>query len=177
MAVALGVALIHGPAAGQTHAELRTGLTVGNHTATAAGLDLVPKLSFEALVLRQLSPRFSAYGGFARTAFGCEEGFCTDRDLTVTGNHGVLGGEARERGAWLRLGLLFGSMKVGSEGEADDPGPGIHAGAGYTFDSGRLSFTPGLSYRWMSASTAIGSAHAVALSAEVGVRIRVGSAP
>ena len=84
IAVALGAALAHAPAAGQTHAELRGGLTVGNHTATLAGLDIAPALSFEALLIQQVTPRLSVYGGYLRTAFGCEEGFCLDRDLTVT---------------------------------------------------------------------------------------------
>lgn len=171
----LGIAVFHGPAAGQTHAEIRGGYTVGSHTATAAGLEMVPRLSFEALYFRRVSPRFTAYGGFARTAFGCQEGFCTDRDLTVTGNHGVLGGEARTGGAWLRLGVLLGVTEVGTEGEPADLGPGIHAGAGYTFGSGRLTFLPGLSYRWMSAKTSSSSDHAVAVSMDLGVRVRLGS--
>ena len=122
--MALGAGLVHGPAAGQTHAEFRGGLTVGNHTATAAGLDFAPALSYEALVVQRITPRLSVYGGYVRTAFGCEEGFCLDRDLTVTGNHGVLGGEAGIGGAWVRLGVLFGVTEVGTEGEPADPGPG-----------------------------------------------------
>jgi len=173
--MALGAGLVHGSAAGQTHAELRGGLTVGNHTATAAGLDFAPALSFEALVVRRITPRLSVYGGYVRTAFGCEEGFCLDRDLDVTGNHGVLGGEAAMGGAWVRLGVLFGVTEVGTEGEPADPGPGIHAGAGYTFGSGRLGFIPGLSYRWLPASTSSSSEHAVAVALELGVRIRLGS--
>ena len=175
LVMALGAVLVHGPAAGQTHAELRGGLTVGNHTATAAGLDFVPALSWEALVVQRITPRLSVYGGYVRTAFGCEEGFCLDRDLTVTGNHGVLGGEAGLGGAWARLGILFGVTEVGTEGEPADPGPGIHAGAGFTFGSGRLSLLPGLSYRWLPASTSSSSDHAVAVALELGVRIRLGS--
>jgi hypothetical protein len=173
--MALGAGLVHGPAAGQTHAELRGGVTVGNHTATAAGLDFAPALSSEALVVQRITPRLSVYGGYVRTAFGCEEGFCLDRDLDVTGNHGVLGGEAGIGGAWVRLGVLFGVTAVGTEGEPADPGPGLHAGAGFTFGSGRLSLAPGLSYRWLSASTSSSSEHAMAVALDVGVRIRLGS--
>jgi len=175
IALALGAVWVHGPAAGQTHAELRGGAAVGNHTATAAGLDLVPALSYEALVMRRIRPRLSVYGGYVRTAFGCEEGFCLDRDLTVIGNHGVLGAEGRLRGAWLRLGVLFGVTEVGTEGEAADPGPGIHAGAGYTFGSGRMSFLPGLSYRWLSAKTSSSSDHAMAVAVDLGVSIQLGA--
>jgi hypothetical protein len=174
-ALALGAALVPGPAVGQTRAELRAGYTVGSHSGTAAGLDMAPALSFEALVVRPITPLLSVYGGFARTTFGCEEGFCLDRDLTVTGNHGVVGAEARKAWAWLRLGLLLGKTEVGSEGEPPDLGPGIHVGAGITLGSGRLSFRPGVSYRWMGASTSSGSDHAVALAGELGVGILLGS--
>jgi len=175
IAMALGAMLVQSPAAGQTHAELRGGFTVGSHTGTAAGLDFAPALSYEALVVRQITPRLSVYGGYVRTAFGCEEGFCLDRDLTVTGNHGVLGAEARQGWAWLRLGLLLGVTEVGTEGESPDLGPGIHAGAGFTLGSGRISFRPGLSYRWLSAKTSSSADHAVAVGVDLGVGIRLGS--
>ncbi len=174
IALALGAVLVHSPAAGQTQAELRAGYTVGSHSGTAAGLDMAPALSFEALVIRRITPLLSVYGGYARTAFGCEEGFCLDRDLTVTGNHGVLGAEARKDWAWLRLGVLWGVTEVGTEGESPDMGPGIHAGAGFTLGSGRIRLKPGLSYRWLSAKTPSTSDHAVALAGELGVAIRFG---
>jgi len=172
LTLALGAVLVHGPAAGQTHAELRGGFTVGSHSGTAAGLDMVPELSFEALVLRQVTPLLSVYGGFARTSFGCEEGFCLDRDLTVTGTHGVLGAEARKAWAWMRLGLLYGRTEVGTEGESPDLGPGIHVGAGFTLGSGRVQLKPGLTYRWLSAKTPSASDHAVVLGGDLGVSIR-----
>jgi len=175
IAIVLGAVLVPGPAAGQTHAEFRGGLTVGSHTATVAGLDVAPKLSYEVLIMRRMAPRLSVYGGYVRTAFGCEEGFCLDRDLTVTGSHGVLGAEVRAGGAWLRLGVLFGVTEVGREGEPADLGPGIHAGAGFTFGSGRVRFSPGLSYRWLSAKTPSSSDHAVAVTMDFGVGIRLGS--
>jgi hypothetical protein len=162
-------------AAGQTLVEVRGGLAVGSHTATAAGLDFKPALSVEALVVRRTSSRFSVYGGYDRTAFGCAEGFCLERDLTVVGNHGVLGMEVRAAGPWLRLGVLFGATEVGTEGDPYDRGPGLHGAAGYAVGSGRVSFRPGLSYRWMSAKTASTSDHAVALSLDLGLGIRLGS--
>lgn len=174
-ALALGAALVHGPAAAQTRAELRAGYTVGSHSGTAAGLDMAPALSYEALVVRPITPLLSVYGGYTRTTFGCEEGFCQDRDLTVTGSHAVLGAEARKAWAWLRLGLLVGKMEVGGEGESPDLGPGVHVGAGITLGSGLLSFRPGVSYRWMGASTPSSSDHAVAVAGELGVGILLGS--
>jgi hypothetical protein len=175
MAVVLGAVLVHSPAAGQTHAEFRGGISVGSHTATAAGFDVVPRFSYEALIMRRITPRFSAYGGYVGTAFGCEEGFCTDRELTVTGSHGVLGGEARAGPSWLRLGLLLGVTEVGTEGESADLGAGFHAGLGFTFGSDRVSLIPGLSYRWFSANTSSSSDHAVAVTLDLGVGIRLGS--
>ena len=174
IAMALGAVLVHSPAAGQTHAEIRGGLMVGSHTGTAAGLDFAPALSYEALVMRQITPRLSVYGGYVRTAFGCEEGFCIEQDLIVTGNHGVLGAGARKGWAWLRLGVLLGVTEVGTEGESPVLGPGIHAGAGFTFGSGRMRFSPGLSYRWLSAKTLSSSDHAVAVALDLGVGIRLG---
>jgi hypothetical protein len=135
---------------------------------------MAPQISYEAYVIHRLTPLFSVYGGYARTSFGCEEGFCLDRDLTVTGNQGVLGAEARKAWAWARLGLLFGKTEVGTEGEAPDMGPGIHFGAGFTLGAGRLTLRPGFSLRRMSASTPSSSDHAVALSGEVGVAFQLG---
>lgn len=125
--------------------------------------------------MRQITPLFSVYGGYARTAFGCEEGFCLDRDLTVTGNHGVLGAEARKAWAWLRLGVLFGKTEVGTEGESPDMGAGLHLGAGFTLGSSRFRFLPGISYRWLSANTPTSSDHAVAVAVDLGMAILLGS--
>jgi hypothetical protein len=174
LALALGVVFFHGSAAGQTFVEVRGGFTVGSHSGTAAGLDFAPAPSFQALAVRQVTPLLSVYGGYVRTAFGCEEGFCLDRDLTVTGNHGVVGAEARKDWAWLRLGVLLGKTEVGTEGDAPDLGPGIHFGAGASLGSGRLRFLPGLSYRWLSAKTSSSSDHAVAVGVDLGVGIRLG---
>ena len=162
-------------AAAQTYVELRGGFTAGSHTATAAGFDFAPKLSYEALVIRHITPLLGVYGGYMQTAFGCEEGFCLDRDLTVTGSHGVLGAEARKAWAWLRLGLLLGVTEVGTEGEDPDLGPGFQARAGVTFGWDRITLRPGLSYRRMGANTPSSSDHAVAVGADLGVAIRLGS--
>jgi hypothetical protein len=173
LAAALGVILFPQTALAQLHIELRGGAAVGNHTATAAGLDFVPKPYFEGLVVRRIKPRYSLYGGYARTAFGCQEGFCVDRDLTVTGSHGLLGVEGRRGWAWVRLGVLWGTTEVGTEGAPTDPGLGIHTGAGFVLGSGRITFLPGVSYRWLSAKTPSSSDHAAVLVADLGVAIRL----
>jgi hypothetical protein len=176
LAVALvGGLLANGDLAAQVRAELRGGLAVGSHTGTAAGLDIAPSVSFEALIVKPLGERLSVYGGLVRTGFGCEEGFCLERDVTVTGTHGALGVELGREGPWLRLGALFGRTEVGTEGEPSDLGPGVHVGAGLRWGSGRVLFMPGASYRWLSANSPAGSEHAVALALDLGLSVRLGS--
>lgn len=168
------VLLVHGTAGAQMQAEVRGGLTVGSHSASAAALDIAPAVSFDVVLKRQVTPSIAVFGGYFRTAFGCEEGFCKERNLTVVGNHGALGAEWGTAGTWLRAGALFGSTRVGSEGESPEPGVGAHAAAGLNIGIGRLRFLPGVSYRWMSAATATSSDHAIALALDLGFGILLG---
>ena len=163
------------PLSAQTEVELRGGLGIGSHSASAAGLDFAPAPAWEVLVLRRVSDRLALHGGFVRTSFGCEQGFCQDRDVTARGSHGVVGAELRWGGPWVRLGALLGTVEMGDLGEPSDMGPGLHAGAGLTIGGGRVRFLPGLSYRWLSASEPTGSEHAVALALDLGVSIRLSS--
>jgi hypothetical protein len=174
-AAVLCTLLLSNPLSAQWNAEVRGGVSIGSHSGAAAGLDVVPRLGYEALVVRSVTPGVGIFGGFAHTRFGCEEGFCLDRDLTVSGMHGTVGAEMARGILWLRAGLLFGVTEVGTEGEASDPGVGVRAGFGLTFGSGRMSFRPGVSYRRFSANMPEGSDHATALTADVGVRMRLGS--
>ncbi len=171
----LAVAMLSPAALGaQTQAEVRGGLTVGSHSASAAALDIAPAVSFDVVIKRQVTPSIAVFGGFFRTAFGCEQGFCKDRNLTIVGNHGALGGEWGMGSAWLRGGVLFGSTRVGTEGEPAEMGVGAHAAAGLNIGIGRLRFLPGVSYRWMSAATATSTDHAIALALDLGFGIRLG---
>ena len=70
----MGAVLLHGSVAAQTQAEFRGGLTIGSHSASAAALDVAPSVSFDLVIRRQVLPSFAVFGGFFRTAFGCEEG-------------------------------------------------------------------------------------------------------
>ena len=167
-------ALTPGWAAAQIQAEVRGGLTVGSHSASAAALDIAPSMSFDVVVKSQMMPSIAVFGGFFRTAFGCEEGYCTDRDIMVVGNHGALGAEWSRGAPWIRAGLLFGTTQAGTEGEPSKPGIGMHAAAGLAIGGGRFRFLPGVSYRWLSASTASASDHAVALALDLGFGIRMG---
>lgn len=173
-AAALAALALHGAAAAQTSVEVRGGLAVGSHTATGAALDMAPALSYAALVTHRLGPRLGLFGGYLRTAFGCEEGFCLDRDLTVTGNHAAAGAELTFGPAWVRGGLLFGVTRVGTEGEDPNAGVGVLAAAGFTVGQGRVRFVPALSYRWMAADTPSRSDHAAAVTVDVGVAVRLG---
>ncbi len=154
--------------------EVRGGLTVGSHSASAAALDIAPELSFEALVKRSFTPRLSAFAGFVRTAFGCEEGFCRDKNISIVGNHGALGGELNYGTPWLRGALLVGATRAGEEGEDPEIGVGFQFGAGLAIGAGTFRFLPGVSYRWLSANTASASDHASALTVELGFGYALG---
>lgn len=180
----LAAALAHAPAAAQTgqaqtgqmQAELRGGITVGNHTAHYSGLDIVPGLSLDVVVRRQIHSSFALYGGYFRTAFGCEEGYCEDRDpkISVVGNHGVLGVEWNARKPWVRGGIMFGSTRAGELGDDPSPGMGFHMAMGLTVGTGKFRFLPGLSYRWMSATQGDSEVHAVALAVDLGFAYGLG---
>ena len=186
LAAVAGAALLPNPApcqlpvwVGEVEAEVRTGVTIGSHSMSAAALDIVPRLSVDIVLKRRIVPSLSVFGGYLRTAFGCEQGFCAGAELTVVGNHGALGVELAptlpwmNEQTWLRGAVLFGSTEAGTEGDAPEPGLGMLFGAGTTVPFGRLSLMPGLSYRWLSANTVSSTAHAIALSFHVGVGIRL----
>ena len=160
---------IAGRAAAQTSVEARSGLAVGSHTSTAAGLEWAPALSYEIRIARQLRPRVAVSAGYVRTAFGCREGFCRGREPTVTGHHAALGAELSRGWLWGRVGVLYGTTRVGTEGETPQAGPGLEAGAGLRVRLGRARIGPGLSWRRMSADTPSSSDRAVALGFDLGV--------
>lgn len=161
-------------AGAQLQTELRTGLTVGSHSGTAAALDFAPAWSFDLVVRQQMWSRVALFGGYYRTAFGCEEGYCKDQNVTVVGNHGAVGAEWGSGGPFLRLGVLFGATNAGSEGATPDLGVGLLGAAGLIVGSGRVRFMPGVSYRWMTASSELDSDRAIALALDVGVAVRLG---
>jgi len=178
----LGAALAHAPAAAQMQVEARGGVTVGNHTANHSGLDIVPGVSLDVVIRREILRSVAVYGGYFRTSFGCEEGFCVDKDITVVGNHGALGVEwappgMEERPAqpWVRAGVMFGSTKAGTLGEdSPEAGIGFHMAAGLSVGSGQFRFLPGVSYRRLSATQGETTGHAVALAVDFGFAYRLG---
>lgn len=155
-------------AVAQLQVELRSGVTVGSHTGSAAALDIAPNVSFDLTVRRQMTNRFALFGGFVRTAFGCEEGYCLNREITVVGQHAALGAEWGRGGPWVRGGVLVGTTTVGSEGADAEIGVGFLGAAGLSVGSGNFRFLPGISYRWMGANTTEDADHAVALALDLG---------
>lgn len=176
LALILGAALAHGSASAQMQAEVRGGLTIGNHSGSAAALDIDPSISFDVVVRRQVHSSFAVFGGYYRTAFGCNEGYCKDQDpaITIVGNHGVLGVEWGSGGPWLRTGLMLGTTGAGDRGDPPTMGIGIHAAGGLTVGSGRFRFLPGLSYRRMAATSESDDDHATALSLDIGFAFQLG---
>lgn len=148
--------------------ELLGGMTIGSHTASAAALDMAPSVSFGiGASMGVWRPDFAVFAAYQRAAFGCEEGYCVNTRRTVAGNHGAVGIEWAPRRAWIRAGLLLGVVKAGDVGS--NFGIGVLGGGGFTVDKGKLRLKPGVSYRWMQASTdAKPNARAIALGLEIG---------
>ena len=182
-----GCTLAPGPAASQMPGwlghggvEVRGGMSIGNHSESAAALELVPRPSFDVVLKTEVIPTLAVFGGYYHTTFGCEEGFCTGRDITIAGNHVALGAQwmpdlpRLALGPWLRTGLLVGTTRAGAEGDSPDIGLGIDFAVGLERDFGRWSALPGVSYRYLTANTPASSAYAIALSAHLGIAIRLG---
>ena len=167
----LGATLVlPGSVSGQMQAEVRSGLTVGSHSASAAALDIAPSISLDVVVRQQVHPSFAVFGGYFRTSVGCTEGFCKEQDpaITFVGNHGVAGIEWGGGGPWLRGGLMLGTVSAGSRGDTPTMGIGMHGAGGLTVGSGRFRFLPGLSYRWMKMTSASDDDHVTAISLDLG---------
>ena len=180
-------AMVPGVAAGQMtgwldqlRLEVRGGLSIGSHSEAASALDLAPKPSFDLLVRKDVIPTVSVFGGYYRTTFGCLEGFCTDRDITIVANHGAVGAQwvpdlpQLLLGPWLRGGLLVGSTRAGTEGADPNIGFGLGFGVGLQSQMGPMLFRPGMSYRYLTANTAANSAYAIALSFHIGLEFALG---
>ena len=163
--------LLYTPVKAQIYAEVRGGTAVGSHTATAAAMELEPGLSVAGLISLQTSGALGLYAGFVRTQFGCTNGFCTDREITFTGNNARLGLSLTRGGPWMQLGLLYGG--TGTDGDNLNGGIGFEAGLGLAFSAGKIRFSPGLIYRRHNASTAIRKDHAVSLSFDLGIGLRL----
>ena len=161
-----------GSVSGQITIGVTNAFTIGGHSATQAGLEVSPAYSVEGLVGYQLSPTLMVFGGYARTSFGCGGGFCVERDLTVSGTHGLAGVELSRGAPWARIGLLYGKTTI-SDTDEGEAGIGVRAGIGASF-GGAVRIRPGISVSIMDASTAQLSGKATAFSFEMGVLVPIG---
>ncbi|HBD97706.1 MAG TPA: hypothetical protein DC060_05855 [Gemmatimonadetes bacterium] len=158
------------PVAGQRIiGEVRLGTTVGSHTATAAGLELLPGPSLGVLLEVSLNERVGVYAGFVQTSFGCESGFCINRDVVIKGRSAA-GGIALRRGwAWTRIGLLFGVVEPESEDSSSAAGFGLDGVVGVQFRVGPVIFTPGAVLRRHDGGGGANSERAASLGIDVGI--------
>lgn len=179
----LALAATASPASAQkVLVELRGGAAVGRYTATDAGLELLPRPSYGLTVQYRALETLSAYATFSRMSFGCEEGLCTDRDVSLTSQGLSVGGRWepavpwQQARPWVRAGVGIFSLDVDARGgsESVDPGPGFEAGAGLEFRLGeRFRIRPGISYLRHATSTDTEDGHATVLAAHIGFAIPV----
>lgn len=161
--------------------ELKAGAAVGNYTDTGAGLDMVPQPSFGALLELWPTATLAGYLGFNRTSFGCEEGFCIDRDVSLTSQGLVAGARWSPRlplGPWVRGGLAVQSLAVDATGaeESFDPGLGFEVATGIDFSvGGTFRIRPGVTYMRHDASTSLGEGHVALLALEIGAAVELAS--
>ena len=158
------------PVAGQRIiGEARLGTTVGSHTATAAGLELLPGPSLGVLLEVSLNERVGVYAGFVQTSFGCESGFCINRDVVIKGRSAA-GGIALRRGwAWTRIGLLFGVVEPESEDSSSAAGFGLDGVVGVEFRVGPVIFTPGAVLRRHDGGGGANSERAASVGVDFGI--------
>ena len=152
----------------QLHIEVRGGSTIGSLSASRAGLELIPKASFDVIARYDLSDTFTTYGGFSRWAFGCEDQFCSGFKPTVAGTHAMLGGGVGWRELWARAGVMFGVADVNgaSDINAAEAGFGMQAMAGFRFNIyDTVQCLPGVSLERVE----VNNDWATAISLDIGV--------
>ncbi|MEJ2503389.1 MAG: hypothetical protein P8177_08780 [Gemmatimonadota bacterium] len=179
-ALAIGAALAAAGTAGAQAltVELRAGAAIGNYSETEAGLETVPGLALAGQVEAAVSGSVAAYAAFTRATFGCEDGFCTGRDVTLTSQGLTAGVRWTPWWAWARAGLAYQWLDLEAGGEDPthaDPGLGFDLGVGLAFDlPGRVELRPGVTYRRHAANTEDGDGTAAVLAAEIGVAVGLG---
>ncbi|MFW6331325.1 MAG: hypothetical protein ACOC3J_06335, partial [Gemmatimonadota bacterium] len=118
----------------------------------------------------------AGYAGFTRASFGCEEGFCADRDVSLTSQGLVLGARWLPGTIWARAGLALQALDVDARGADDrfDPGLGFELAGGVELDLGRSwRLRPGVTYLRHAASTDLGDGHVGLYALEVGVAVAI----
>ena len=164
------------PAAAQRFAaELRGGAAIGNYTETGAGLDLVPGPSLAVTVELRFTELFSAYAGINRSGFGCNEGICTGRDVSLTSQGATVGARLTRGLFWGRAGVAVQALRQSSDvaTETSDPGIGWDLAGGVEVPVGRgFLLRPGLTYLRHQVPIDDVDAHAALLAVEVGIARR-----
>lgn len=160
------------PAQAQLSAGIRAGAAVGNHVPAAAGLQAQPGLALAGSLEYLAVPLASVYVTVFRAAFGCDDGFCTDRNVTVaTRGFGAGVRLHRERLPWVRAGILLYDARVDADDRSGsvDAKLGFEVGAGWDVPLGDgLSFLPGLFFRSQS-----GDERTTVLGADLGINVRL----
>lgn len=159
-------------------AELSAGVAVGNYTSSEAGLDLLPRPAFGALVEVWPARTLAGYVGFTRSTFGCNEGFCTGRDVSMTSQGLVAGARWSPGIPWARVGLAVQGLTIrgGGSDESSDVGLGVEAAVGVELPAWRqFRLRPGVRYLRHNASTNMGEGHVALLALDVGVAMDVAS--
>lgn len=138
-------------AAAQVAWEIRGGGAIGNHTDAAAGLEVNPGPSFSTFLLVGPFARTSLYMSYSRSSFGCEEGFCIDRDVKIT-SRGWGGGIrlAPIDWVWVQAGVsrLGTTVDTNSESMRIDPVFAYEGGAGISLPLlSWVRLSPGVAYR------------------------------
>lgn len=180
MAVALTGAVLSawstGAAAQELRLELTAGAAVGNYTETEAGLDLLPRPTFGALLELWPTETVAAYLGINRSSFGCDEGLCTGQDVSLTSQGVALGGRWSPGLPWVRAGLALQRLDIQGAGvERSEPGLGIELAAGIELPvRERVRIRPALTYLRHAASTERGDGHVSLLALGIGAAVDLG---
>jgi hypothetical protein len=163
------------PAGAQLALEVRGGGVVGNHAPAAAGLETVVGPAWAVALEQRVLPLASLYFGYSRSSFGCEQGFCTGREVTFTSQGLAAGARLHPRGLpWLRAGALYHGVDTRAEGasESRDAGPGFELATGFVIPlPGSASLLPGLAYRRHSSRGDDSSRPTSLLGAELALRV------
>ena len=158
--------------------ELAGGASVGSYTGTDAGLDVLPGPSFGVRADVNVRESLAGYIGFTRSSFGCEEAFCTNRDVTLTSQGLVLGARWSPGLVWARAGMAFQGLDIQAQGGGgeSDPALGFELAGGLDFGLGaRLRLRPGVRYLRHAADTGEGSGTVAVIAVELGLALPVAS--
>ena len=175
LALAITAMAARSAAAQRYTVELRGGAAIGNYTDTGAGLDVVPGPSFAATAELRFTELVSVYAGINRSTFGCEEGLCTGRDVTLVSQGATAGVRLTRGGLWGRVGAAVQVLRQESDVQTvtSDPGVGWELAAGAEVPVGRgFLVRPGLTWLRHQTPDENIEGHASVLALEAGVAMR-----